>query len=282
MWPWIKHWRDWAMHDLWPLPRIGPQPQALHYSFEKAGLTLHDQPIPWNAEVVLVEASLRLPPSARHKADFTLRLPNRDPILAERMRTPTGEERTRLFFRFRPPTQTCQAEVLWRDRPLGRLTLPILTREEFLQGLQLQLPTLFVRLGDQNVACQTFVSTQSRGLLASAVLASPTSLVPLLDLGFTVEFRSERGGPVHEVAASLCSSQLPAPDRHLGCYLEGGRSPPGQPAHPGHLATAFSTLPPGLRYPICRSIEDRQRGAADSATPSPGGTGPGRSLFPGQ
>ena len=57
MWPWIKRWRDWAMHDLWPLYRIGPQPQALHYSYEKAGLTLHDQPIPWNAEAVLVEIS---------------------------------------------------------------------------------------------------------------------------------------------------------------------------------------------------------------------------------
>ena len=21
MWPWIKRWRDWAMHDFWPLTR---------------------------------------------------------------------------------------------------------------------------------------------------------------------------------------------------------------------------------------------------------------------
>ena len=59
--PWIKRRRDWAMHDLWPLYWMGPQPQALHYSYEKAGLTLHDQPIPWNAEAVLVEGTLRLP-----------------------------------------------------------------------------------------------------------------------------------------------------------------------------------------------------------------------------
>ena len=63
MWPWIKRWRDWAMTDLWSMHRIGPQPQALHYSYEKAGLTLHDQPIPWNAEAVLVEALVRLPAS---------------------------------------------------------------------------------------------------------------------------------------------------------------------------------------------------------------------------
>ena len=41
MWPWIKRWRDWAMNDLWPFYRISPQPQAIHYSYEKAGLTVH-------------------------------------------------------------------------------------------------------------------------------------------------------------------------------------------------------------------------------------------------
>ena len=79
MWPWIKRWRDWAMHDLWPLYRIGPQPQALHFSYEKAGLTVDDQPIPWNAEAVLVEAMLRLPQTGnRRKADFQLRVPGQD------------------------------------------------------------------------------------------------------------------------------------------------------------------------------------------------------------
>src|SRR5260370_39824689 len=76
MWLWIKRWRDWAMHDLWPLYRLGPQSQALHYSYEKAGLIVHDQPIPWEAEAVLVEASLHLSASqSRRKADFELRIP---------------------------------------------------------------------------------------------------------------------------------------------------------------------------------------------------------------
>jgi hypothetical protein len=70
------------------------------------------------------------------------------------------------------------------------------------------MPTLFVRLGNESVACQTFVSTQCRGLLASAVLASPTSLVPVLDLDLQVEFHCERGGPAVCVPARLCSSQL--------------------------------------------------------------------------
>ena len=209
MWLWMKRWRDWAMNDLWPLYRIGPQPQALHYSYEKAGLTLHDQPIPWNAEAVLVEALLRLPPGAsRRKGDFLLRLPGRQPIPAEQLRRQEGDERFAILFRLPPPAATVAAEILYRNRVLGQLTLPFLGREEFVQSLRLQMPTLFVRVGSENVACQTFVASQCRGLLASAVLLSPTSLVPILDMDLAVEFRCERGGAVHRTPARLCSSQL--------------------------------------------------------------------------
>ncbi len=209
MWPWIKRWRDWAMHDLWPMHRIGPQPQALHYSYEKAGLTVHDQPIPWNAEAVLVEALVRLPSAAsRRKGDFQIRLPDQVPQPAESLRRSENEDRHRLLFRLPPPSATTVAEVLWREHPLGQLTLPVLSRDEFIRSLRLQMPTVSVRIGEDTVACQTFVSTQCRGLLMSAVVASPTSLVPLLDLDLQVEIRSERGGAAQVVPARLCSSQL--------------------------------------------------------------------------
>ena len=213
MWPLIKHWRDWAMHELWPMHRIGPQPQALHYSYEKAGLTLHDQPIPWNAEAVLVEAMLRLPPSAsRRKADFQLRVFDREPVPAEKLSRQDGDDRFRVSFRLTPPGATASVELLYRDHVLGQLTLPFLGREEFLQNLRLQMPTLFVRLGAESVACLTFVSNQCRGLLASAVLASPTSLVPLLDLDLQVEFRCERSG----TSSARCASRTPGSSARLG------------------------------------------------------------------
>lgn len=210
MWPSIKHWRDWAMHELWPMHRSGPQPQALHFSYEKAGLTLHDQPIPWNAEAVLVEALLRLPSvSARRKGDFQVRLPRQEPVPAESLRKEeTSDDRYHLFFRLPVPQQSTFVEVLWKNHILGQLTLPVLTCEDFLRNLRLQMPTLFVRIADESVACQTFVATQCRGLLASAVLISPTSLVPLLDIGLQVELRSERSAATHRVPARLCSSQL--------------------------------------------------------------------------
>jgi hypothetical protein len=209
MWPWIKRWRDWAMHDLLPMHRTGLQPQALHYSYEKAGLTLDDQPIPWNAEAVVVESLVRVPASSgRRKGDFLLLVPGRDPVPAEKLGRDECEDRCRVFFRLPVPAQTVTTELVWRNHVLGRLSLPTLTREDFVQRLSLQMPTLSVRLGEQTVACQTFVATQCQGLVATAVLNSPTSLAPVLDLGLRVEFRSERGLASHSVPVQLCSSQL--------------------------------------------------------------------------
>src|SRR6266498_864180 len=149
MWPWIKRWRDWVMNDLLPTYRIGAQPRALHFSFEKAGLVLHDQPIPWNAEAILVEATLRLDrPGMRRKQDFLLAIPGQAPRPADNLRkqetTLLDEHRHSVSFRLVPPTSAVTAELFWRTTSLGRLDLPVLTREEFFSNLRLQMPTLFV------------------------------------------------------------------------------------------------------------------------------------------
>ncbi|HZU34395.1 MAG TPA: hypothetical protein VFA18_00725 [Gemmataceae bacterium] len=221
MWPWIKRWRDWAMHDFWFMHRIGPQPQALHYSYEKAGLTVHDQPVPWNAEVVVVEASLRLPPSGvapRRKTDFQLLVPGHGAIPAESLRKADKEDRHHLFFRIQPtPAESLTVQLRWHKHTLGTMTIPVVSREEFVQKLRLHQATMFIRLGDQSVACHTFVSTQCRGLMASALVTSPTSLVPLLDLGLQVEFRPERGGAAQTVPVQFASSQLA--DRQALCTV---------------------------------------------------------------
>jgi hypothetical protein len=209
MWPWTRRLRDWAMHDFWPIHRIGPQPQAVHYNYEKAGLTVYDQAIPWNAEAVRVELVARFPASlSRRRSDFHIKLPGHGQLLPESMRRQEPDDSYRVTFRLPLPHGPQSAQFLWKQQRFGQLTIPFVSREEFVQKVQLQMPTLFVRLGTQSVACQTFVSTQCRGLMASGVLSGPTSLVPLLDLGLHVEFRSERGAAVHQVPAQLSSSQL--------------------------------------------------------------------------
>lgn len=209
MWPWIKRWLDWVMSDVLPLSRTRPHGQAVHTRYEKAGLALYDLPVPWNADAVVVEVLLRLPPAARRKADFVLRLPGRDPVAPEGMR-PEADERFRLTFRLPVPPASATGELLWRRRLLSRVGIPVLTADEFLTGLRLTLPTVAVRLGPRTVAAQTFVAAQCKGLVATCVLRSPTPLAPVADLGLKAVFRSERTGTTYEVPAALSSSQLAA------------------------------------------------------------------------
>jgi hypothetical protein len=181
----------------------------MHFAFEKGGLVLDNQPIPWNADAVVVECLARLPgPAVRRREDFHLRIPGSDPVPLDNLRREETDDRYRLFFRLSPPGHTTNAEVIWRRTRLGELTLPAIGREEFLAKLTLQLPTLAVQLGGQTVACQAFVGGQCKGLTASALLASPTSLAPLLDLDFHVEYRPESAPRGESGVVHLSSSQL--------------------------------------------------------------------------
>jgi len=211
MWHWIRRWRDWAVNERLPLHRVRSQAQPMHCSYEKAGLTLPHSPVPWNADAVLVEATLRLPPPARRKADYTLRIDGGPPVVAEQLRRGEARDDThRLSFRIPTPAATCTARLFWKQHLLGETVVPILTADAFLRDLELASPTLFVRLGDQMVASSTFVATQCRGLTATAVVRSKTHLAALADLGLRVEFRSDRTGTVEEVSIPLTSSQLAA------------------------------------------------------------------------
>ncbi len=113
------------------------------------------------------------------------------------------------------------AELSWRDRSLGQTTLPVFGPEEFAQKISVQMPTANVRLGEQTVACQTFVATQSQGLIVSGLLQSPTSLVPLQELGLRVEMPRAEGGPNVAGAVYLSHSQLQACQAPWLCHWRG-------------------------------------------------------------
>ena len=190
--------------------RSGPQSQALHYSYEKAGLILDNQPIPWNAEAVLVEVQVRFS-GPRTREDFVLRLPEPGPsVPAEEIssRSPDRPDLCRVFFRLPVPARTTNAEILWRGQSRGQLTLPILRTEDFLCHLTLQSPTLSVQLAEATVPCQAAVTTQCQGFVASAVVSSATSLVPILDLGLVVRMLSGKGDVFHEEPIRFSHGQL--------------------------------------------------------------------------
>ena len=205
---WIRRFRDWAMNEVVTPHRMASQPKAMYYRCEKAGLVLQNQPIPWGAETVLVEALLRLDANARKKADYTLRLPGYDPIPPESLRKDESTDKYRLFFRLTPPATTTTGQLYWRNHPLGKIELPVLTPDEFVRDLRIHLPTIFVNVGGSNVAAQTFVTSQCKGLTATAIVRSTTGLAPLLDLGLKAVFRWERSGRADEVPVPLVTSQL--------------------------------------------------------------------------
>jgi hypothetical protein len=181
----------------------------MYHSYEKGGLVVEGQPIPWNADAVVVECLARLPGnSVRRKEDFLLRIPGREPVPLDNLRRDENLDRYRLHFRLSPPPQTTNAEVVWRHHRLGETTLAVVQREDFLQNLSLQLPTLSVRLAGHTVACQTFVLSQCKALLASAVLHSPISLAPLLDMHLHLDLRLEGAATGSTVPLRLSSSQL--------------------------------------------------------------------------
>lgn len=208
MWRWMRRWRDWAMNEIVTPRRLAGQPQGLYFRSEKGGLTLDNQPVPWSAEAVVVEALLRLPPAARRRADFTLRLPDQPPVPAEALRPDEAGQRHRLFFRFPVPKASGPAEVYWKDHPLGKLDIAVVTPDQFLTTLRLTLATPFVSVGGRSVAAQTFVTAQRQGLTAAALIASPTGLAPLMDLGLTATFQTARGTKEVVTPVPLTASQL--------------------------------------------------------------------------
>ena len=208
MWRWIRHWRDWLMSEIVTPRRLAGQPQGLYFRFEKGGLTFDNQPVPWSADAVVVEALLRLPSTARKRNDFTLRIPGFEPIPTEIIKAEESGQRHRLFFRFPVPKATGTAELRWKSHYLGGLEIPVISPNQFLADLRLTSSTTFVNVEGRSVAAQTFVAKQVKGMTASAFVQSTTGLSPLLDLGLMATFRALRDNKAVESQEPLSASQL--------------------------------------------------------------------------
>lgn len=189
---WLKHWRDWAMREFWWLLQRHNNLRitGIYCCYEKAGIVVRNEPIPWNADAVLVEVLVRFPNGAvRRKSDFSLRSSALDAVVpASSLQRRGAEDCFVVLFRFCPIRELSSVEVLWRDRPVVRTAVPTVSPTEFLAGLRIEQPTTFARLGDYTVPCRAIPIKQCTGLLAAALLQSSTSLLPLADLDLHVEF----------------------------------------------------------------------------------------------
>lgn len=207
------------MRDLWNLFR-GNQPrlERLRYTFEKAGLVFENQPIPWCAETVVVHALVDVPAASTPPADFQLRVGNATwPV--EQCRPLDTPQTLWLTFRLDPPSRPAVAELVWRNRSLGQVVLPVVNEPEFLKKLQINMPTTSVRLAAETVACHTYVSTQCQGWVAAALLRSSMGLAPVVDLNLRVAVARPEGGVWATVPVHMSSSQLAAEEALVSVTL---------------------------------------------------------------
>ena len=171
----------------------GESVHELSFAYQKAGLTVRDEPIPWNAETVLLEAVIPVPTGATGRSEeFSLQAADGLPwarVLCE----PAGAEKCRVHFRAPLQKASGWLRLCWRDRVLVEARLPRLSRDQFVRGLRLRTPTILACLGKEHVPCQAAPEGQCAGLLARGQLVSSTSLLPLLDLPLAVAFTSPKG-----------------------------------------------------------------------------------------
>jgi hypothetical protein len=184
-----------------------PQLKFVQFSYEKAGLRVDGEPIPWNAEAVLVEAEIRFPADAPwRKSDFQLRVPGSHPSLAVQVGPTRDEHCFRVLFRLPPINAEADATIFWQGCKLGTIGLPMLSSDRFFGALRLETLGVCVRIGDHAVTCESFVEEQGQGLAACGLLTSATSLLPLLDSTLSVEFKDEDSGLQRMIAVRLTNS----------------------------------------------------------------------------
>jgi hypothetical protein len=180
----------------------------VRFCYQLAGIIVPDQPIPWSADLVRVEVLVERDETPGWRpGDFTLLLPDSLPIAAAAAEE--AEPGTfRVSFAFSPPGRPVRAEIYRRGRVLAELALPYLSADEFLRNVRLEDATVLARLSRGLVPCQVVVASQLQRLVACGLLASPTSLLPLLDLGVAVEFAEAGPGRGRRITLALPRSQL--------------------------------------------------------------------------
>jgi hypothetical protein len=225
MWHQLQRWRGWAANAFFPQGKL--QVHGIDFAYQKAGLSVRNEPLAWNAEAVQVEATLRLPPlEGWSRGDFSVQVPGAPPAPAETLE-PAGDCLYRARFRLLPPAGPTEAELAWRTYPVGRLALPFLSQEEFLRGLRVEAATVVAQLGKYTVPCEAVVADQCRGLRATGLLTSPTALLPLLDLDLSVTFTNHGTHGSQAVPLSLAVPQLTGRQALLSAGVPGWPGPPG-------------------------------------------------------
>jgi|GEM_PF-7051087 len=162
--------------------------QSVWISGEVLGVRLRPGAIPWNSEKVHVEASLRLPPSARVPADFRLEVEGADSVAAMRLQ-PGAEGRHHLHFCLGPLSGSRAASIFWRNHKLETLTIPVVARADYLASVTLRDPQIRIPFVPDGVIGTTFATKSKVPPILVATVVSPWPLLPLHSESLEVETR---------------------------------------------------------------------------------------------
>jgi len=152
---------------------------------------------------------VRLPASAgRRKTDFLLRLPEQEPFPADCLRCDDGTTACACSSGCRPPPlQTVAAELIWKNHPLGQVTLPSCPRRVRAAADPADADPVRTPGGPERWPADVSWR-RSAGPDRHRPARSATSLAPVVDLGLHVQFPGGARRLLPDVPVQLSSSQL--------------------------------------------------------------------------
>ncbi len=184
------------------------RPPRWRFGYERCGIQVWGEPIPWNAESVLVELLGRgIPPRGAAREEYRLDLPMGKSLRPTALEA--GQDRAAcISFRLSPPGRETAVTIRRGERILQRGVLPFLTEQEFLGGLRLESPLLVAQVGRHLTPCRAVVAAQCRRLQACGLLTSPTALLPLAGQSISLEFARGSESRTFRFLPRLTGSQL--------------------------------------------------------------------------
>ncbi|MEZ6139354.1 MAG: hypothetical protein R3B84_02175 [Zavarzinella sp.] len=171
--------------------------RLLHLRVQQDGLLYENVPILWCADTIWIEGTLKLPVGARNKAEYRLHLADGKQVQATHLKQIDNSERFRLIFRLPPPANTTSAVVRWRQHEVGTIELPVVSKEEYSQHLQLD--GAFSQIWENGTTNMggTFISGQNHGWIIHTTIQHRVGLYGLSELPIVLELSHEADVPHH-------------------------------------------------------------------------------------
>ncbi|NBY03341.1 MAG: hypothetical protein EBQ87_15390 [Planctomycetes bacterium] len=133
--------------------------KALQLGYESKGLKVVSPVIPWFAEKIFLEVSIRFPDKFLCSAtDFSLQLGKSSSILGNNLQISeaVGHKAGKVVFQLDNLLKNCKAKIYFKKKLISEIDIPFLTKEAFLASVEVHSPALHCNFDGQIVSCQSF------------------------------------------------------------------------------------------------------------------------------